>query len=98
MSVCVRERESVSVCGVSQLVCVCVCFRGRKPGSGRKNGGPGAKGKDKKLSGTESEQEVNERCSPCETLSHNAVHLYLLTKLATSPRRFKNPPATLQCC
>ncbi|XP_051990626.1 dr1-associated corepressor-like [Xyrauchen texanus] len=31
--------------------------RGRKPGSGRKNGGVGAKGKDKKLSGTESEQE-----------------------------------------
>ncbi|GAA6092215.1 dr1-associated corepressor [Tachysurus ichikawai] len=31
--------------------------RGRKPGSGRKNGGAGAKGKDKKLSGTESEQE-----------------------------------------
>ncbi|TSL54312.1 Dr1-associated corepressor [Bagarius yarrelli] len=30
---------------------------GRKPGSGRKNGGAGAKGKDKKLSGTESEQE-----------------------------------------
>lgn len=33
-------------------------LRGRKPGSGRKNGGAGAKGKDKKLSGTESEQEV----------------------------------------
>lgn len=33
--------------------------RGRKPGSGRKNGGAGAKGKDKKLSGTESEQEVS---------------------------------------
>ncbi|XP_049328532.1 dr1-associated corepressor isoform X2 [Astyanax mexicanus] len=32
--------------------------RGRKPGSGRKNGGAGAKGKDKKLSGTESEQEL----------------------------------------
>lgn len=32
--------------------------RGRKPGSGRKNGGAGSKGKDKKLSGTESEQEV----------------------------------------
>ncbi|XP_036002129.1 dr1-associated corepressor isoform X4 [Fundulus heteroclitus] len=30
---------------------------GRKPGSGRKNGGAGSKGKDKKLSGTESEQE-----------------------------------------
>lgn len=32
--------------------------RGRKPGPGRKNGGTGAKGKDKKLSGTDSEQEV----------------------------------------
>ncbi|XP_019713949.1 dr1-associated corepressor [Hippocampus comes] len=31
--------------------------RGRKPGSGHKNGGAGSKGKDKKLSGTESEQE-----------------------------------------
>ncbi|XP_023566516.1 dr1-associated corepressor isoform X4 [Octodon degus] len=32
--------------------------RGRKPGSsGRKNGGMGSKGKDKKLSGTDSEQE-----------------------------------------
>lgn len=35
-------------------------FRGRKPGSGRKNGGAGSKGKDKKLSGTESEQEVGD--------------------------------------
>ncbi|XP_066574909.1 dr1-associated corepressor [Amia ocellicauda] len=31
--------------------------RGRKPGSGRKNGGAGTKGKDKKQSGTESEPE-----------------------------------------
>ncbi|CAL1590632.1 unnamed protein product [Knipowitschia caucasica] len=31
--------------------------RGRKPGTGRKNGGAGVKGKDKKLSGTESEPE-----------------------------------------
>lgn len=31
--------------------------RGRKPGSGRKNGGAGSKAKDKKLSDTESEQE-----------------------------------------
>ncbi|TNM93485.1 dr1-associated corepressor isoform X1 [Takifugu rubripes] len=34
-----------------------VSRRGRKPGPGRKNGGTGAKGKDKKLSGTDSEQE-----------------------------------------
>lgn len=33
-------------------------FRGRKPGSGRKNGGTSSKGKDKKLSETESDQEV----------------------------------------
>lgn len=39
--------------------------RGRKPGSGgRKNGGMGSKGKDKKLSGTDSEQEVSEAPSP----------------------------------
>ncbi|XP_036072616.1 dr1-associated corepressor isoform X2 [Oryzias melastigma] len=30
---------------------------GRRPGTGRKNGGAGSKGKEKKLSGTESEQE-----------------------------------------
>ena len=36
--------------------------RGRKPGSGRKNGGgASSKGKEKKLSGTESEQEVCQR-------------------------------------
>lgn len=33
--------------------------RGRKPGSGRKNGGSGMKNRDKKQSGTESEQEEN---------------------------------------
>ncbi len=39
--------------------------RGRKPGSsGRKNGGMGSKSKDKKLSGTDSEQEVSEARSP----------------------------------
>ncbi|NP_991104.2 dr1-associated corepressor [Danio rerio] len=40
--------------------------RGRKPGSGRKNGGAGAKGKDKKLSGTESEQEDDSEDSETE--------------------------------
>eukprot|EP00076_Gallus_gallus_P035593 XP_025001131.1 dr1-associated corepressor isoform X2 [Gallus gallus] len=30
---------------------------GRRPGTGRKNGGPGAKGKDPKQSGTDTEQE-----------------------------------------
>lgn len=42
--------------------------RGRKPGTGRKNGGAGSKGKDKKLSGTESEQEVGAG-SWCRTFS-----------------------------
>ncbi|XP_056224715.1 dr1-associated corepressor [Seriola aureovittata] len=40
--------------------------RGRKPGSGRKNGGAGSKGKDKKLSGTESEQEDDSEDSETE--------------------------------
>uniref|UniRef100_A0A672V946 Dr1-associated corepressor n=1 Tax=Strigops habroptila TaxID=2489341 RepID=A0A672V946_STRHB len=31
--------------------------RGRRPGAGRKNGGPGGKGKDPKQSGTDTEQE-----------------------------------------
>lgn len=44
---------------LSYFFCLfCFIPRGRKPGSGRKNGGAGSKGKDKKLSGTESEQEV----------------------------------------
>ncbi|KAG1925045.1 dr1-associated corepressor isoform X2 [Pimephales promelas] len=40
--------------------------RGRKIGSGRKNGGAGAKSKDKKLSGTESEQEDDSEDSETE--------------------------------
>ncbi|KAK1792844.1 hypothetical protein P4O66_012756 [Electrophorus voltai] len=40
--------------------------RGRKPGTGRKNGGAGAKGKDKKQSGTESEQEDDSEDSETE--------------------------------
>ncbi|KAK6466359.1 dr1-associated corepressor-like [Huso huso] len=40
--------------------------RGRKPGSGRKNGGAGMKGKDKKQSGTESEQEDDSEDSETE--------------------------------
>ncbi|XP_041099236.1 dr1-associated corepressor isoform X3 [Polyodon spathula] len=39
---------------------------GRKPGSGRKNGGAGMKGKDKKQSGTESEQEDDSEDSETE--------------------------------
>ncbi|XP_019955670.1 dr1-associated corepressor isoform X2 [Paralichthys olivaceus] len=39
---------------------------GRKPGTGRKNGGVGSKGKDKKLSGTESEQEDDSEDSETE--------------------------------
>ncbi|XP_060887073.1 dr1-associated corepressor [Labrus mixtus] len=44
-----------------------VSRRGRKPGSGRKNGGAGSKGKDKKLSGTESEQEQYDSSEDSET-------------------------------
>ncbi|XP_034424618.1 dr1-associated corepressor [Hippoglossus hippoglossus] len=43
-----------------------VSRRGRKPGTGRKNGGVGSKGKDKKLSGTESEQEDDSEDSETE--------------------------------
>lgn len=43
-----------------------VARRGRKPGSSRKNGGAGSKGKDKKLSGTESEQEDDSEDSETE--------------------------------
>ncbi|XP_016119519.1 dr1-associated corepressor-like [Sinocyclocheilus grahami] len=53
--------------------------RGRKPGSGRKNGGAGAKGKDKKLSGTESEQEDDSEDSETdgeedEDVSHTSTN------------------------
>ncbi|KPP78818.1 dr1-associated corepressor-like [Scleropages formosus] len=43
-----------------------VSRRGRKPGSGRKNGGASTKGKDKKQSGTESEQEEDSEDSETE--------------------------------
>ncbi|KAG2469000.1 dr1-associated corepressor [Polypterus senegalus] len=43
-----------------------VSRRGRKPGSGRKNGGAGTKAKDKKQSGTESEQEDDSEDSETE--------------------------------
>ncbi|KAG8146722.1 putative Dr1-associated corepressor protein [Naja naja] len=38
-----------------------VSRRGRKPGSGRRNGGTAGKGKDPKQSGTDSEQDVSWR-------------------------------------
>ncbi|KAG1925046.1 dr1-associated corepressor [Pimephales promelas] len=50
--------------------------RGRKIGSGRKNGGAGAKSKDKKLSGTESEQEVNH----AGDTTHNALLYYVTSR------------------
>lgn len=53
----VSKRDYTSMYTIARCD-VFVLRRGRKPGSGRKNGGAGAKGKDKKLSGTESEQEV----------------------------------------
>ncbi|KAF6332936.1 DR1 associated protein 1 [Rhinolophus ferrumequinum] len=55
--------------------------RGRKPGSSsRKNGGMGNKGKDKKLSGTDSEQEVSE--APPNTF--HALHLDSASAPSTS--------------
>lgn len=45
-------------CGEGRGSLMCPQFRGRRPGTGRKNGGPGAKGKDPKQSGTDTEQEV----------------------------------------
>lgn len=52
--------------------------RGRKPGSGRKNGGTRAKGKDKKLSGTESEQEdeSDDSESDVEDEEHTSTGLF----------------------
>ncbi|XP_043929714.1 dr1-associated corepressor isoform X2 [Protopterus annectens] len=48
--------------------------RGRKPGSGRKNGGSGMKNRDKKQSGTESEQEENSEDS--ETDDDESSHSF----------------------
>uniref|UniRef100_A0A8C7WR76 DR1-associated protein 1 (negative cofactor 2 alpha) n=1 Tax=Oryzias sinensis TaxID=183150 RepID=A0A8C7WR76_9TELE len=44
--------------------------RGRRAGTGRKNGGAGSKGKEKKLSGTESEQEVGNQSQTSLPRSH----------------------------
>lgn len=62
--------------------------RGRKPGSGRKNGGAGAKGKDKKLSGTESEQEDDTEDSETdgddEDGSQSSTHLQAPSRFHSS--------------
>lgn len=63
--------------------------RGRKPGSGRKNGGAGAKGKDKKLSGTESEQEDDSEDSETDgEEDEDASH----TSTNTQPASFYHSP------
>ncbi|CAB1351787.1 unnamed protein product [Coregonus sp. 'balchen'] len=51
-----------------------VARRGRKPGSGRKNGGAGSKGKDKKLSDTESEQEDDSEDSETDGDEEDGSH------------------------
>ncbi|XP_022065546.1 dr1-associated corepressor [Acanthochromis polyacanthus] len=65
--------------------------RGRKPGSGRKNGGAGTKGKDKKLSGTESEQEDDSEDSETdgdeEDGSQSSTNLQAASRFHSS-----NPP------
>ncbi|CAL8241456.1 unnamed protein product [Merluccius merluccius] len=48
--------------------------RGRKPGSGRKNGGASSKGKEKKLSGTESEQEDDSEDSETDGDEEDGSH------------------------
>lgn len=57
-------------CRFFYITLLCFLSRGRKPGSGRKNGGAGSKGKDKKLSGTESEQEVGVFVLHTQNLRH----------------------------
>ncbi|XP_034020734.1 dr1-associated corepressor isoform X2 [Thalassophryne amazonica] len=70
-----------------------VSRRGRKPGSGRKNGGAGSKGKDKKLSGTESEQEDDSEDTETdvdeEDTSQSSTNLQAASK-------FHSPNASLQ--
>ncbi|XP_052458877.1 dr1-associated corepressor isoform X1 [Carassius gibelio] len=68
--------------------------RGRKPGSGRKNGRAGAKGKDKKLSGTESEQEEDSEDSETDGEEDEDSSQ---TSTNTQPAVFFHREAALQC-
>ncbi|XP_032991660.1 dr1-associated corepressor [Lacerta agilis] len=74
-----------------------VSRRGRKPGTGRKNGGPG-KGRDPKQSGTDSEQEDDTEDSESngeEEVSHIAPPVRPAMHLSTAPTpylHFTSPP------
>ncbi|XP_075597585.1 dr1-associated corepressor isoform X2 [Balearica regulorum gibbericeps] len=60
---------------------------GRRPGAGRKNGGPGAKGKDPKQSGTDSEQEEDSEDSDSDGEEET-----LQPPPARPPLNFTSPP------
>lgn len=64
--------------------------RGRKPGnSGRKNGGMGSKGKDKKLSGTDSEQEDESEDTDTDGEEETPQ---ALPQASHPPAHFQSPP------
>ncbi|XP_015272356.1 PREDICTED: dr1-associated corepressor isoform X2 [Gekko japonicus] len=71
---------------------------GRKPGSGRKNGGTAGKGRDAKQSGTDSEQEDDSEDSESngeEEVSQTAPSARPATHLPTAPApylHFTSPP------
>ncbi|MGH0185403.1 UNVERIFIED_CONTAM: hypothetical protein FKN15_017708 [Acipenser sinensis] len=72
--------------------------RGRKPGSGRKNGGAGMKGKDKKQSGTESEQEDDSEDSETEGEEEEEEEEMVSQPSSTNPHpaaRFQRRPELL---
>nr|XP_060614183.1 dr1-associated corepressor [Anolis sagrei ordinatus] len=65
-----------------------VSRRGRKPGSGRKNGGTAGKGRDAKQSGTDSEQEDDSEDSESngeEEMSQPTPAMRPTTHLSTTP-------------
>uniref|UniRef100_A0A3B4A0N2 Uncharacterized protein n=1 Tax=Periophthalmus magnuspinnatus TaxID=409849 RepID=A0A3B4A0N2_9GOBI len=66
--------------------------RGRKPGTGRKNGGAGAKGKDKKLSGTESEQEEESEDSETDGDEEDGSQSKYPVHYPPRPPMFHEPP------
>ncbi|XP_029942192.1 dr1-associated corepressor isoform X2 [Salarias fasciatus] len=69
-----------------------VARRGRKPGTGRKNGGASTKGKDKKLSGTESEIEGDSEDSVTdgdeEDHSQSSTNLQAASRFHSAPPQF----------
>ncbi|XP_053133867.1 dr1-associated corepressor [Hemicordylus capensis] len=77
-----------------------VSRRGRKPGSGRKNGGTAGKGRDPKQSGTDSEQEEDSEDSDSngeEEMSQSAPLVRAAPHLPTTPApylHFNSPPVS----